>query len=108
MAPDALTRSGRQVPSPELLHRLRQLLPELRERYRVAELAVFGSRTRADATPQSDLDLLVTFDSEASLFDLVGLEIDLGERFGIEVDVLTPSSIKSRLRDRILESAVPV
>lgn len=92
----------------DLVRRLRALLPELRERYHVAELAVFGSRTRTDATPQSDLDLLVIFDSKGSLFDLVGLELDLGERLGVEVDVVTPASLKPRLRDRILESAVPV
>lgn len=71
-------------------------------------LAVFGSRTRDDASAESDLDLLVTFDPEASLFDLVGLELDLGDRFGIKVDVVTPASIKPRLRERILNDAVPV
>jgi hypothetical protein len=95
-------------PAEDLLGRLRQLLPELREKYHVAELAVFGSRARADATPRSDLDLLVTFDSSASLFDLVRMERDLSERLGVEVDVVTPASIKPRIRDRILESAVPV
>lgn len=98
-----------QGPSVEqLLGRLRQLLPELREKYHLAELAVFGSRTRTDATPRSGLDLLVTFTPEASLFDLVGLELDLTERLGVEVDVVTPVSIKPRIKDRILESAVPV
>jgi predicted nucleotidyltransferase len=95
-------------PSGDLLDRLRQLLPELREKYHVAELAVFGSRTRTDAVTRSDLDLLVTFDPEASLFDLIGMELDLTERFGIAVDVVTPASIKPRIKDRILESAVPV
>lgn len=100
---DALSR-----PAEDLLVRLRQLLPELRRDYHVAELAVFGSRARTDASPRSDLDLLVTFDPAASLFDLVGLELDLTQRFGIEVDVVTPASIKPRIKDRILESAVPV
>ncbi len=95
-------------PTEDLLGRLRQLLPELRAKYHVAELAVFGSRARADATPRSDLDLLVKFDPEASLLDLVGMEIDLTERLGVEVDVVTPASIKPRIKDRILESAVPV
>jgi hypothetical protein len=91
-----------------LLRRLRELLPELRDRYHVVDLAVFGSRARADATAKSDLDLLVTFDQEASLFDLVGMELDLEARFGVHVDVVTPDSIKPRIRDGILEDAVPV
>lgn len=88
--------------------RLRELLPELREQFHVVNLSVFGSRSRGDATSDSDLDLLVEFDSEASLFDLVGMELNLEERLGMKVDVLTPASIKPRLRHRILESAVPV
>jgi len=91
-----------------LVERLRELLPELREQYHVVDLAVFGSRIRADATSESDLDLLVDFDSEASLFDLVGMELDLQERLGMKVDVLTRASIKARVRERIFESAVPV
>jgi uncharacterized protein len=91
-----------------LRRHLRELLPELRRRYHVVDIAVFGSRVGADAGPRSDLDLLVTFDDEASLFDLIALEQDLGERLGVEVDVVTPASIKPRLRKRILESAVPV
>lgn len=87
---------------------LRELLPELRASYGVVDLAVFGSRVRDDFTPESDLDLLVTFDDTASLFELVGLEQDLGERFGVKVDVVTPGSIKPRLKDRILGSAIPV
>jgi uncharacterized protein len=92
----------------EILQRLRELLPELRQRYHAAEIAVFGSRARGDATSTSDLDLLVAFDDEATLFDLVGMELDLQERLGIGIDVVTPGSLKPRIRDRILKSAVPL
>jgi hypothetical protein len=91
-----------------LLVRLRELLPEFRERYHVLSLAVFGSRVRDDFSPQSDLDLLVSFGPEASLLDLVAMEQDLGDRLGVKVDVVTRNSIKARLKDRILGSAVPV
>lgn len=108
MEPTPTTVRDDAVTGELLLRRLRDLLPELRERYHVVDVSVFGSRVREDATAMSDLDLLVTFDTEASLFDLVGLELDLGARLGVQVDVVTPSSIKPRIRDRILETAVPV
>ena len=91
-----------------LLAQLRELLPELRERYGVGSLAVFGSRVRDDFTAESDLDLLVTFERPIGLFGLVGMEQELGDRFGVKVDVLTPTSIKPRLKERILGAAVPV
>lgn len=91
-----------------LLARLRELLPELRERYHVLELFVFGSRVRDDFAPASDLDLLATFGPEASLFDLVGMEQELAGRLGVKVDVVTPASLHPRLEDRILGDAVRV
>lgn len=102
------SQETRDLSAETLSRRIRDLLPELRDRYHVLQVAIFGSRTRSDATPASDLDLLVTFDSQATLFDLIELEHDLTGRFGVPVDVVTPSSIKPRLRDRILKSAVPV
>ncbi len=104
-----MPQSTAETPTGEaLLQWLRELLPELREKYHVVGLAVFGSRSRADAVPESDLDLLVDFGEEASLFDLVGMELELEEAFGIKVDIVTRASIKPRLRHRILESAIPV
>jgi predicted nucleotidyltransferase len=41
---------------------LRASLPELRARWPIGSLALFGSRIRGDARPGSDLDVLVTFD----------------------------------------------
>ncbi len=91
-----------------LLAQLGELLPELRERYGIGTMAVFGSRVRDDFTAESDLDLLVTFERPVGLFELVGMEQELSDRFGVKVDVLTPTSIKPRLKERILGAAVPV
>ena len=89
------TTAPEEVATGELLvRRLRDLLPELRDRYHVVDVSVFGSRVRADATAESDLDLLVTFDTEASLFDLIGMELDLEARLGIHVDVVEAADEK--------------
>lgn len=49
---------------------------------------VFGSVARGTDLPGSDLDLLVDFDDEASLFDLARLHLRLEELLGIRVDVI--------------------
>ena len=41
---------------------LREHLPVLRERFGVCELTLFGSTARDEATADSDVDILVTFD----------------------------------------------
>lgn len=58
----------------EILLKLRAMLPLLREKYHVRTLEVFGSYLRGEEGPESDLDLLVTFEEVPTLFQFVGLE----------------------------------
>ena len=71
----------------------------------VRQLRIFGSAARGEERPDSDVDFLVEFESRKSLFDLVGLQLDLEELLQRPVDVLTEPSLSPYLRDRILASA---
>jgi uncharacterized protein len=91
-----------------VFQQLRALLPELRERYEVDTLEVFGSRVREDAGEESDLDLLVSFTETPDLLTFIALEQELAERLGVQVDLVMRRALKPRLRDRILGEAIPV
>lgn len=69
---------------------------------------VFGSVRRGSARRSSDLDLLVTFEPSASLFDQIGLKQELEERLGRRVDVVSDRSIFWLLRAQVLAEAEPV
>lgn len=59
-------------------------------RYHVAKLELFGSHARGEARPDSDIDLLVTFeDGYTPGWELGGLLIDLTDLFGRKVDLIT-------------------
>ena len=81
------------------------------ERWRVAELALFGSVLRDDFGPDSDIDMLVSFGEDAhhTLFDMVRMERELGTIFGRKVDLVSRRGMersRNRLRRKaILESA---
>lgn len=66
---------------------------------------VFGSRARGDATPGSDLDLLVGLAPGRSLLDVVAIRQDLEDLLGYSVDVVTEGGLSPYLRDRILSEA---
>jgi uncharacterized protein len=56
---------------------------------RAFNVRVVGSIAREEAHPGSDVDLLVSFHPGSSIFDQVGLSLDLQELLGCEVDLLT-------------------
>jgi len=83
-------------------------------RWKVKELALFGSVLREDFTPQSDVDVLVDFEPGASwsLLDLVDMESELEDIFGRDVDLVSRRGIEASRnyirREAILSSAEPI
>ena len=81
------------------------------ERWQVTQLAVFGSALREDFGPESDVDLLVSFEDNArhTLFDMVRMEEELKTIFGREVDLVERAGVEQSRnhirREAILESA---
>lgn len=81
-------------------------LREVCERYGVARLEVFGSVSRGEATPDSDIDLLYELKPEARLgFAFFDLEDDLAALFGRPVDLVPRDGINKYLREAILADA---
>ena len=82
-------------------------LAELCRRYKVRELSVFGSATRGEMRPNSDIDLLVDFHPEAraGLVQHAGLMLDLTQLLGRKVDLVSKNGLKSRIRDSVLAGA---
>ena len=84
-----------------------EAIAALCQRYRVEELSLFGSALRDDFRPDSDLDLLVTFDPEADVgfLELAGLGRELSTLLERSVDVVPKRGLKPIIRDDILASA---
>jgi hypothetical protein len=84
------------------------MLPELRERYPVDALGVFGSYARGEQGPQSDLDLLVEFAGPIGFFAFIELEEEIGRRLGLRVEMVTRPALKPYVRESVLGDLVPV
>jgi uncharacterized protein len=86
-------------------------LKQLCRRNAVRRLALFGSRLKGSARPDSDIDLLVEFERgrEPGLIGLTQLEIDLAGVFGgSKVDLRTAADLSPLFRDEVVRSAQPV
>jgi len=91
----------------------REKIGEFCQRWQITELALFGSVLRDDFRPDSDVDVLVTFDPDAqwSLFDHVDMEEELSVLVGRKVDLVSRRAIEQSAnwirRKAILETAEP-
>ncbi len=74
---------------------------EVCRRHGATFLAVFGSTARGEVSADSDVDLLVSFSSPKSLLDLVGIEREISDSIGREVDLVTEGAISPCLRESI-------
>ncbi|MBN2097761.1 MAG: nucleotidyltransferase family protein [Candidatus Omnitrophica bacterium] len=83
--------------------KIRKAIIEVLGKYGVKRAALFGSIVRGEATEESDIDLLIEFKERKSLLDLAGLKLELQERLGRKVDVLTYGSLHPLLKSRILK-----
>lgn len=81
---------------------------ELRTRYSVRRIGLFGSVARGDAGSDSDIDILVDFEPDAhiGLFGFARLQLRLSELLGRPVDLVTADALHEALRDLILEETV--
>ena len=72
------------------------------------EIRVYGSVARGEATDQSDLDLLVDWEPDRSLLDVIGLKQDLEDLLGVTVDIGSERGLHWYIRDEVLREAVPL
>ncbi len=72
-------------------------ISEICQRYKISELAIFGSMLRGDYDNESDIDLLVEFIPNAgiTLFNLVDIKEEFEKLFGREVDIVSKNAIKN-------------
>ncbi len=61
-------------------------------------IGVFGSYARNEQTPESDLDILVSFKKRLTLIDLVEIKMSLTELLNIRVDLVTQKSVHSKIK----------
>ena len=87
---------------------LKEHKEELKEKYGVKEIGIFGSYVRGEYKEKSDLDILVEFEEDAKigLLRFVNMENRLSELIGVKVDLVEKSALKPRIGRHILKEVV--
>ena len=92
----------------QVLRALTKAKPVLSRRFGVTRLALFGSMARDEARPESDVDIIVSFDGPATSERYFGVQFYLEDELGCAVDLVTEKAIRSELRPYIEQEAVNV
>jgi len=83
-------------------------MPELRDRFGVTRLSLFGSMVRDTARSDSDVDVLVAFDGPATSARYFGVQFYLEDLLGRPVDLVTERALRPELRPAIERERVDV
>ena len=92
-----------QVVSALLQHR-----DEMRQRFAMKRLSIFGSAARDELREDSDIDVLVEFEGPPTFDGYMGLKDFLETLFATKVDLATPDAIKPRMRSLIERDLIHV
>ncbi|HNX16861.1 MAG TPA: nucleotidyltransferase family protein [Methanoregula sp.] len=91
----------------DVLAILREHEPEIKKRFGVATIGIFGSFIRGEERPDSDVDVLITFRKGKKTFDnYINCKFYLEDLFGRKVDLVMKGAIKKRLKSYILGEVV--
>lgn len=92
----------------EIINKLRELKPALKEKYGIEEFAVFGSVAKGLDTADSDVDIAILKMNIKSGFDLIRAKYFLKESLNKEVDIGTFASMKTFIKNRIKKDFIYV
>ncbi|MEN6326316.1 MAG: nucleotidyltransferase family protein [Syntrophomonas sp.] len=86
----------------------RESIIQIASKYGANNIRIFGSISRGDDNLESDIDLLVNFDEERTLFDLINLKLELEDLLNRKVDLVTERALHPLIHDRVLQEAVQI
>jgi len=78
------------------------------QRQSIRKLSLFGSVLRDDFGPNSDVDMLVEYETGARIgyFEVIAMQDELTDIIGQHVDLRTPQELSQYFRNRVLDTAV--
>ena len=87
---------------------IRKKITPVLKKYKITKAGVFGSYARGEQKKRSDVDLLVELDSRLSLYDVIGIKLELEKKLKKKVDLVEYETIRPELKETILNEEVSI
>ena len=88
------------------LQQLKEKILQIARKHNAEKVYVFGSCARKEQTPESDVDLLVDFNQDATLFDQFDIQDEMNSLLDCKVDVVSRRGLHPYIKRRVLAEAV--
>ena len=92
----------------DLIHEHREAILRIAARHGATQVRLIGSVARGEAHPESDIDLLVTWNADTSLLNQAALKLELEKLLGRKVDIASDGWVKPSIRESVYRDAVPL
>jgi predicted nucleotidyltransferase len=87
----------------KIMEKLKKHLPEIKTRFKVKEIGIFGSQIRNESKRKSDVDILVEFEEGGETFDnYMDLKFFLEDIFQTKVDLVIKDTLREEIKEDIL------
>lgn len=90
------------------LEQKRKQIWKTAEQNGIIKISVFGSVSRGEEGPDSDIDFLIELEEDRSLFDIIRFKQAMEQLFQRKVDVVTERAVHWTLKDQIANEAIPL
>jgi predicted nucleotidyltransferase len=88
----------------EIIKTLNEHKEELKNKYKIKEIKIFGSYTKGEQKETSDIDIIVDFEEYPTLIEFIRIQEELENLLGVKVDLLTEESISPFVKPFIKEN----
>ncbi|MCD4756794.1 MAG: nucleotidyltransferase family protein [Arcobacteraceae bacterium] len=87
-------------------HNISDIKSFLVSKYHISDMYLFGSYAKNEQTKDSDIDILVDFDTTPDLLTFIELEEYLSDKLQQKVDLVPKRKLKSQLKSQILSESI--
>lgn len=81
---------------------------ELKDKFKVKTIGVFGSYVRGEQKCNSDVDVLVEFEEPVGLFEFMKLENHLSDLLGLKVSIVSKKALKPYIGEHIMQEVIMI
>lgn len=90
------------------IEKMKPKIVKVLKKHGVKRAGIFGSYARGEQTKNSDVDILVEFEKDISLFDFTGIKLEVEDSIGKKVDLVQYRIIKPKIKKSVLNDEVRI